>query len=51
MPLLVHLVPLLRGLLPMATCADLVDWFGVLDSMDDFKGRAPAAAADVKKQA
>jgi all-trans-retinol dehydrogenase (NAD+) len=39
MPVLVNLVPMLRGLLPIGTCEFLGEWFGVLDSMDDFKGR------------
>ena len=28
MPILLHLVTLLRGLLPIDICADLLDWFG-----------------------
>jgi len=44
MPRILHIVPVLRGLLPLPICADLAEWFGVLDTMDDFKGRAPAQA-------
>ena len=47
MPLILHIVPVLRGLLPLAVSADLAEWFGVLDTMDDFKGRAPRQAYPV----
>ena len=43
MPMACHLVQLLKGLLPIEVCRDLLDWFGILESMDDFKGRAREA--------
>lgn len=40
MPLIIHVVPLARAILPVTTFDAVADWFGVLDTMDDFKGRA-----------
>jgi len=31
MPILLHMVTLIRGLLPIDICADLLDWFGKPD--------------------
>ena len=45
LPLAANLIGLIKGVLPAEIAADLADWFGVLDSMDDFKGRAPAKLA------
>ena len=45
MPLSAHLTPLFKGLLPRDVCVEIADWFGVLDTMDDFRGRANAAEA------
>jgi len=45
MPFAAHLTPLLKGLLPSDVAADIADWFGVLDSMDAFKGRAAPSSA------
>lgn len=44
MPLAANIAPVVKGLLPPEITLELADWFGVLDSMDDFKGRAAAAA-------
>ena len=39
MPLVIHLIYFVRALLPVSTFDAVADWFGVLDTMDDFKGR------------
>ena len=41
MPISVHLVPLLRALLPVSIFDQVGELTGMLDSMDSFKGRAP----------
>ena len=38
MPLAVHLTPIVR-LLPVPVFDQICEWFGVLDTMHDFKGR------------
>jgi len=40
MPLVVHLAPLLKGIFPPAITDYCLEWFGVLDAMDEFRGRA-----------
>mmetsp|Transcript_46744 Transcript_46744/g.77391 ORF Transcript_46744/g.77391 Transcript_46744/m.77391 type:complete len:329 (+) Transcript_46744:95-1081(+) len=40
MPLAIHLTPIVRALTPVAIFDEVCDWFGVLETMDDFKGRA-----------
>lgn len=45
MPLSVHLIPLIKAILPHDILADLAMWFGVLDTMDDFRGRAAAGSS------
>ena len=45
MPLIVNLVPLLRGILPLEIATQAGEWFGLMDVMDDFKGRAHTRAA------
>jgi len=44
MPACANLTQLLKGLLPTEIAVDLADFFGVLDTMDDFRGRAAAKA-------
>merc|ERR1712216_199001 len=39
MPLILHITPLLRAILPVPVFDEVADWFGVLDTMDAFKGR------------
>ena len=43
MPLAVHLTPIVR-LLPVAVFDEICDWFGVLETMNDFKGRGDSAS-------
>jgi all-trans-retinol dehydrogenase (NAD+) len=42
MPLAVHLTPIVR-LLPVPIFDQICDWFGVLETMNDFKGRSGKA--------
>ena len=41
MPLAVHLTPIVR--LPVAVFDEICDWFGVLETMNDFKGGGDSA--------
>ena len=38
MPMILHLMPTLRALLPVQVFDQMADWMGVLDAMHDFKG-------------
>ena len=40
MPLAIHLTPIVRALTPVAVFDEVCSWFGVLETMEDFKGRA-----------
>ena len=40
MPLVIHLTPIIRALTPVAIFDEVCSWFGVLETMEDFKGRA-----------
>lgn len=40
MPLSVHLTYVFRTILPTAVFDEVCDWFGVMDTMEDFKGRS-----------
>jgi all-trans-retinol dehydrogenase (NAD+) len=42
MPLVVHLTPIARALFPVPIFDELIDWMGVLDTMEDFVGRKKA---------
>ena len=39
-PLILNLVTFVRSILPMEVCADILDLLGILDTMEDFKGRS-----------
>jgi len=45
MPFAIHLAPICRAILPVSVCDATVEWFGVLDSMNDFKGRGAGGKA------
>ena len=48
MPLSAHLVPILKGVLPAEVGVEVAQWFGTLDAMDTFTGRAGGAAPAAK---
>ena len=50
MPLAVHLTPIVR-LLPVPLFDDICDWFGVLETMSEFKGRAGVKKPEEEKTA
>ena len=49
MPLAGNIAPVIKGLLPPEITLELADWFGVLDSMNEFRGRAAANGVSAGK--
>ena len=43
MPAAAYLIPIVKGLLPTEVAVRVAEWFGVMDSMDEFCGRTAQA--------